>query len=124
MLARETERSAARDEYVEVRCPVEKRRHICRSAREMLEVVEEEQRAGACQHLRCAVDERPGAFAHAQNVRDGCRNEVGVRHRREADEVNRSLERGECRDFECEPALSRTAGTDDRDEPHVRPAEQ
>ena len=125
VLAGEPERRAARDQDVDVRRAVEQSGHMAGRAGEMLEVVEEEQRAGAFHGLRDAFHQRSvGGLAHAQRVRDRLRDERGIGDGREPYEVNRALHGPQPDRLEREPALAGAPGPCDRHEPHVRTGEQ
>ena len=88
-----------------------------RRAREVLEVVEVEQRAGALEPIADRVHEGlTPRLAHPECTRDRARNEVVIGDRREPDEVHGSLERRAGRDLEREPALSCAARPGDGDE--------
>ena len=63
-------------------------------------------------------------LAHADDMGDRGRDELGIGHRGEADEVNRPLDRAQRGHLERKPALAGAAGPGDRDEPHVRTREQ
>jgi hypothetical protein len=125
VLAGKAQGRAARDEDVDVRRQVQQGRHVLGRIAEMLEVVEEEQRSRPGELLGDALDERSTrGLSDAEDVGDGRRHECGVRHGGEADQVDRPLERSECRDLQGEPALSGATRAGDRDEPDVGPCEQ
>ena len=71
------------------------------------------------------LDERSARrLACADGARDLGKDEGRVRDRGQADQVNRSLERGRCRRLQGEPALAGSTRAGDRHEPHVGAAEQ
>ena len=92
---------------------------------QVLEVVEEEKGARARERLGDALEDGPAVgVAHAKHVGDRGRDELGIGHGGEADEVHRSLDGAQRGDLERKPALARAAGPGDRDEPHVRARQQ
>ena len=123
VLGREAERRAARREDLQVGRLIEQLGDWSGGCREVLEVVEEEQRAGPVQAVRNATRASlaPG-LAHADRSRDRARHEVGVGDRRKADEVHGSLDRRSRSDLECEAALPGAARAGDGDEARRRSA--
>ena len=125
VLARQLERCPARGEDVEVRNEVEQTCDVPRGRREVLEVVEEEQRARAAERVRDGLDERSARrLACAHRARDLGKDEGRVRDRGQADQVNRSLDGGRCRRLQGEPTLAGSTRAGDGHEPHVGAAEQ
>ena len=91
-----------------------------RRRRQMLEVVEVEERARPVQRVGDRVEERALAgLADADRARDRVRDEIRIGDRSETDEVHGPVERCSRRDLECQAALARTARACDRHEPHI-----
>ena len=126
VLGRETERDAARHEHLHVGCGVEQLAHVARrlpaGARGCRGAAARRSRRAPRRRSRAAV--RPGRLAHADRARDRGRDELGVRDRREPDEMDGPVHGGGSRDLEREAALPRPAGPGDGHEPHVGAREQ
>ena len=80
---------------------------------------------GARERLGDALEDRPAVgVAHAEHMGDRGRDELGIGHGGEADEVHRPLDRGQRGDLERKPALAGAARPGDRDEPDVGALQQ
>ena len=123
MLRREPERRAARREDLQIGSAVEQLCDVDRSGREVLEVVEEEERAGARRGVSATASSTrwSAGLARADRTRDRARDELGVGDGCEPDEVHGPVERRARGHLEREPALAGAARAGDRDEPR-RPA--
>ncbi len=118
VLGREPERRAARREHLKVGNAFDQLSDLRGGAREVLEVVEEEQPARACKYVRDGVEHAlVTCLARADGTRDGARDELGIGDGREPDEMNRPVERSARSHLEREPALAGTARPRDGHEP-------
>ena len=107
------------------RRPVEQSTDVSGGRGQVLEVVEDEQRARAGQGVADRVDQRlVGRLRDADRARDRAGHEVRIGDGSQADEVHGTLDGRRTRDLEREPALPGPAGPGDGDEPDVRAIEE
>ncbi len=114
--ARKPERHPARGQNLQVWGAVEQRRDVNGRGREMLEVVEIEERPGSVEPVPDGVEERLARLSDAERAGYGARHEVCVRDRGQTDEVDWALRRCACRHLERQAALPCAAGPCDRDD--------
>ena len=120
-LRRQPKRRAARGQDLEVGHAIEQLRDDGCDGREVLEVVEVQQRAGAVQVVGDRLDDGPAArLARADRAGDRARDELGIEDGGEPDEVHRPIECCARSHLERKPALSGSTWTGDRCEAHLR----
>jgi hypothetical protein len=101
VLRLEPKRDAARGEHLDAGGAVEQVPHVRRRSGQVLQVVEEDERAGLGERLSQALGERPARrLPDAHRARDRRRHQLGIRDRRQTDEMDGPEHRSRAGDLE------------------------